>query len=254
MARSISLSPAPRVNEEAGPQTEVLHRAIPYPTTIHVVIRTLVALLFVLAACTTATSPTPEPTPSPTPQPTESPSPEPTDEATPDATPSGSEGSFGGFSVAANPDADALFAQRNDCQNLDDAYQVDFPGAWNTNAEFGGQPPCSWFAPTEYETGAPGTTPDEVAVEIFRIEGERTRGEIEVREDGFVGVTQPAYRAMITTGDETAYEYVVQLGPTSEEGPNLVARTSSEMGGDFELNMAVLDRMMSTMEFIGSID
>jgi hypothetical protein len=217
------------------------------------VIRTLIAVLCVLAACTTTTSPTPEPTPSPTPQATESPSPEPTDQATPEATPSASEGSFG---VAANPDADALFAQRNSCQNLDDGYQLDFPGAWNTNAEFGAVPPCSWFAPTEYETGAPGTVPDEVAVEIFRIEGERTYGSAEVtdREEGFVGVTQPAYRATITTGDEVTYEYVIQLGPTPEEGPNLVARTSSEMGGDFDLNRAVLDRMMATMEFIGSID
>ena len=255
MARSIGLGPAPRVNDVAGPQTEVLHRPIPYPTTIHVVIRTLVALLFVLAACTTATSPTPEPTPSPTPQPTESPSPEPTDEATPETTPSGSEGSFGGFSVAANPDADAVFAQRNDCQNLDYGYQVDFPGAWNTNAEFGTVPPCSWFAPTEYETEAPGTTPDEVAIEIFRVDGDRSNlGDIVQREEGFVGVTQPAVRVRVTVGGEDLYEYVIQLGPTPEEGPNLVARTSSEMGGDFELNMAVLDRMMSTMEFIGSID
>lgn len=214
-------------------------------------------LLVVLAACTpAASSPTTRPTLSPTAQPTDSPSPEPTDEATPDATPSASEGSFGGFSIAANAEADALFAQRNSCENLDDGYQVDFPGEWNTNAEFGTVPPCSWFAPTEYETGAPGTVPAEVAIEIFRIDGERTYGSAEVtdREEGLVGVTQPAYRATITTDDEEIYEYVIQLGPTPEEGPNLVARTSSEMGGDFELNMAVLDRMMATMEFIGSIE
>jgi len=221
------------------------------------VIRTLLVLLVVLAACTpAASSPTTQPTLSPTAQPTDSPSPEPTDEATPDATPSASEGSFGGFSIAANAEADALFAQRNSCENLDDGYQVDFPGEWNTNAEFGTVPPCSWFAPTEYETGAPGTVPAEVAIEIFRIDGERTYGSAEVtdREEGLVGVTQPAYRATITTDDEEIYEYVIQLGPTPEEGPNLVARTSSEMGGDFELNMAVLDRMMATMEFIGSIE
>jgi len=214
-------------------------------------------LLVVLSACTpAASSPTTQPTLSPTAQPTDSPSPEPTDEATPDATPSASEGSFGGFSIAANAEADALFAQRNSCENLDDGYQVDFPGEWNTNAEFGTVPPCSWFAPTEYETGAPGTVPAEVAIEIFRIDGERTYGSAEVtdREEGLVGVTQPAYRATITTDDEEIYEYVIQLGPTPEEGPNLVARTSSEIGGDFELNMAVLDRMMATMEFIGSIE
>ena len=47
--------------------------------------------------------------------------------------------------------------------------------------------------------------------------------------------------------------YVVQLGPTLADGPNLVARTTTEMGGDFDLNRAVLDRMMATMEFIGVI-
>ena len=34
---------------------------------------------------------------------------------------------------------------------------------------------------------------------------------------------------------------------------DLVVRTSSLMGGDFNLNRAVLDRMMATMEFIGTI-
>jgi hypothetical protein len=224
------------------------------------VIRILLALLVVLAACTpAASSPTmqPTPTPSPTPQATDSPSPEPTEEATPETTASASEGSFGGFSVAANPDADALFAERNTCQNLDDGYEVDFPAEWNTNAEFGAVPPCSWFAATEYETGAPGTTPDEVAIELFVVDGERSHDpdEIESRDEGFVGVTQPAFRVVLDEGDGTmAYEYVIQLGPTPEEGPNLVARTSSEMGGDFDLNRAVLDRMMATMEFIGTIE
>ena len=50
----------------------------------------------------------------------------------------------------------------------------------------------------------------------------------------------------------TTYLYVVQLGPTAEEGPNLVARTDTSMGGDYELNKAVLDRMMATIEFVGT--
>jgi hypothetical protein len=223
------------------------------------VIRTLIALLFVLAACTSPTAdPTAEPTPTETPQPSDSPgaSAEPTDAASPDATPRASEGSFGGFSIAANGEADALFEETNSCQNLDDGYEVEFAAEWNANAEFGAQPPCSWFAPAEYETGAPGTVPEEVAITIVRIEGERDYGTAEVsdRETGFVGVTQPAYRVTVTDGDETTYEYVIQLGPTLEEGPNLVASTSTERGGDFELNQAVLDRMMASMEFIGSIE
>jgi hypothetical protein len=221
------------------------------------VIRILLVLLLVLAACTpAASSPTTQPTPSPTAEATESASPEASDEATPDATPTASDWSFGGFTVAANAEADALFVETFDCQNLDDGYQVDFPAEWNANAEFGDQPPCSWFAATEYETGVTGTIPDEVAIVIFRIEGERQYGRADIteREEGFVGVTQPAYRVTGTFGDETFYEYVVQLGPTLEEGPNLVAGTSSERGGDFDLSKAVLDRMMATMELIGSIE
>ena len=70
-------------------------------------------------------------------------------------------------------------------------------------------------------------------------------GDESERADGMIGATQPAYRAVVTDGDETAYLYVVQLGPTLEDGPNLVARTTSEMGGDFGLNRAILDRMMA---------
>ena len=217
------------------------------------------ALVLVLAACTpAASSPTTQPTPVPTPtaEPTASPTAEPTDEATASAAPSASEGGFGGFTVPANAEADALFVDRNQCENIDYGYQVDFPAEWNANAEFGDLPPCSFFAATEYETGAPGTVPDEVAIVISRIDGERTYGSAEVtdREEGVVGVTQPAYRATISSADETIYEYVIQLGRTPEEGPNLVASTSSERGGDFELNKAVLDRMMATMEFIGTIE
>ena len=221
-------------------------------------IRTLIALLFVLAACTSPADPTAEPTPTPTQEPSDSasPSPEPTEEATPDATPQASEGSFGGFSIGANAEADALFEETNSCQNLDDGYEVDFPAEWNANAEIAFQPPCSWFAPTEYETGAAGTVPDEIAIVITRIDGERDygTGEVSDREEGFVGVTQPAYRVTVTDGDETTYEYVVQLGRTLEEGPNLVASASTERDGDFELNRAVLDRMMASMELIGSIE
>lgn len=218
-----------------------------------------VALLLILAACTptadtsTPAEPTaiPQPTPSATPGAT--PSPEETEpaEETPSSTPIEGEG---GFTIAANAEADALMVDRFDCQNLDDGYQVEFPAAWNTNAEIGGTPTCSWFAPTEYETGAPGDVPDEVAIEMFVIDDDRVHdGDERDRVEGFIGATQPAYRVVVSDGDETAYLYVVQLGPTLAEGPNLVARTTSEMGGDFDLNRAILDRMMATMEFIGII-
>ena len=145
-------------------------------------------------------------------------------------------------------------AGRFDCQNLDDGYQVDFPAEWNTNAEFGGVPTCSWFAPTEYETGAPGSVPDEVAIEIFvdRRRSQYRRRDQRSSESGS-SARRSRQRGSASPGRRDGYEYVVQLGPTPEEGPNLVARTTSEMGGDYDLNRAVLDRMMATMEFIGVI-
>jgi hypothetical protein len=222
-----------------------------------------IAMLLILAACTSSanSSPSSEPTATPEPTPTASASPEPTpspsvaetDSPEASASPSQIEGE-GGFTWEANAEGDALMLERFDCQNLDDGYQVDFPAEWNTNAEFGSVPTCSWFAPTEYETGAPGSVPDEVAIEIFVVDGDRGyHGEVSDRREGLIGATQPATRVTVTDGGETSYEYVVQLGRTPEDGPNLVARTTSEMGGDFDLNRAVLDRMMATMEFIGVI-
>jgi hypothetical protein len=218
-----------------------------------------IVLVLLLAACTRTgeTSPSVEPTDTPQPTPSATPeasaSPEPTDSAEPSASSSPIEGGSG-FTIEANAEADAHFLERFSCENLDDGYRVDFPAEWNTNAELGGVPPCSWFAPTEYQTGGPGEVPDEVAIEIFIIDGDRGyHGEISERQEGMVGATQPATRIEVTDGDVTAYEYVVQLGRTLEEGPNLVARTSTEMGGDFDLNRAILDRMVATMEFIGVI-
>ena len=218
-----------------------------------------IVMLLILAACTPAadTSTPAEPTdisqppPSATPEATPSPDETASAEETPSSTPIEGEG---GFTIAANAEADALMVDRFDCQNLDDGYQVEFPAEWNTNAEIGGTPTCSWFAPTEYETGAPGDVPDEVAIEIFVIDDDRVHtGDESERVEGMIGATQLAHRVVVTDGDETAYVYVVQLGPTLAEGPNLVARTTSEMGGDFDLNRAILDRMMATMEFIGII-
>jgi hypothetical protein len=218
-----------------------------------------IAMVLMLAACTPTADATSSPDPTDTPEPTPSATAEPTASAeeseSPEETASSSpvEGE-GGFTFEANAEADSLFVERFTCENLDDGYQVDFPAAWNANAEFGGVPPCSWFAATEYEGGGPGDVPDEVAIEIFVVDGDRGYlVDITERAEGVIGATQPAVRVIVTDGDVTAYEYVVQLGPTPEEGPNLVARTTSEMGGDFDLNRAVLDRMMATMEFIGVI-
>lgn len=211
----------------------------------------LACLALLLSACIGGTDatrqPTVEPTPDanatqqPTTEPTESPTPEPTTAATvaPDGT----------FVPAENAEADALFLARDECQNLRDGYQLVFPDEWYTNTEFRDVPACSWFSPTFYEVDGSSDVPDEIAITIVWMAGDSGSFEDPIRREfGMVG-GQSAVRVEY----EDSYVYQIQLGPTPEEGPNLVARTARDMGGDYELNKAVLDRLMLTIEFIGSV-
>ncbi len=107
---------------------------------------------------------------------------------------------------------------------------------------------CSWFSPTFYEVDDSGEVPDEIAITIVWEPGDRGSFEDPIRRElGMVG-GQSAVRVEY----EDSYVYQIQLGPTPEEGPNIVAMTTREMGGDYELNKAVLDRLMLTIEFVGS--
>ena len=227
---------------------------MPYPR----LLPSILVLGLLLSACiggtdaqTTApaTTPTLEPTPSATPEPT----PEPTEAETPEPTESPSpvmSGPPGGFAVVPNPEADALFLEPDTCTNERDNYEVTFPDAWWTNTEVGRHPACIWFSPTFYEVPNPNQTPEEIAITITWVAGDvgRTDADIVSRQEVIVG-GQAASR--VEWDDET-YWYVIQLGPTPEEGPNLLVETSDEMGGDYELNKAVMDRMMATIEVFGS--
>src|SRR5688500_15084560 len=211
------------------------------------------ALVLVLAACSTATTPapsTPQPTASAEPTASATPSTEPTqtEAATPSPTDDG--GTPSGFTVTPHPEADSLFLDRDDCENLEDGYRLEFPEEWYTNTEIGDVPACSWFSAEFYEVDDPNEVPDEIAITIEYVEGDSGSFEDAVRrETVIVGSTQEATRVEY----DDSYLYQVQLGPSPEEGPNLLVTTTTEMGGDYELNKAVLDRIMSTMEFIGSV-
>ena len=224
----------------------------------------VIGLVLSLAGCLGENEPTPSPTPAPTTQEpdasepaTMTPAPSEAVSATPSGTPAPSFGGGGGFTVTPNPDADALFLERDECTNPRDGYQLQFPDDWWTNTEIARFPACVWFSPTFYEVVDETERPDEIAIEILWIDGDYGWSTEEFsREDVAVG-TQRGVRAEIAgTADDdangTTYLYVVQLGPTPEEGPNLVARTDTDMGGDYALNKAVLDRIMATIEFIGT--
>ena len=187
--------------------------------------------------------------------PTEAPTTSPSATATPET--SGSTAPTA-FAVAPNADADALFAIQDSCRNPQDGYVLAYPDSWYTNTEIRDVPACSWFSPSFYTVDDFDPLPPEIAIEIFWIEGDRGyTTDVLGSEDGLAG-GQYATRVEVagTAADATdgeSYEYLIQLGRTREEGPNLVARTDSGMGGDYELNRAVLDRIVASMEFIGSV-
>ena len=159
-----------------------------------------------------------------------------------------------GFTVLPNPEADSLFLDRDECENSEDGYRLEFPDDWYTNTEIGDVPACSWFSPTFYEADESGDVPSEIAITIEILDGDRGYHDDFISNDEVVvGATQDAHRVELESDGTTIYEYVVQLGPTPEEGPNLLARTDTDMGGDYELNKAVLDRIMATIEFLGTI-
>jgi hypothetical protein len=215
------------------------------------------ALALVVAACSpqavapSSTPPSEKPTFEATPS--ASAATEPTESAS--AEPSASAGEPpSGFTVLPNPEADSLFLDRDECENAEDGYRLEFPEEWYTNTEIGDVPACSWFSPTFYEADDSGAVPPEIAITIEILDGDRGyHDDFISNEEVVVGATQVAHRIEVESDGTTMYEYVVQLGPTSEEGPNLLARTDTDMGGDYELNKAVLDRIMATVEFIGTI-
>jgi len=216
--------------------------------------RTLIsfaALVLGLSACIGGTDATQQPTTEPTPEATATPEPtaQPTESPTPEPTTAATTAPDGTFVPAENAEADALYLARDECQNLRDGYQLVFPDDWYTNTEIRDVPACSWFSPTFYEVDDSSEVPDEIAITIVWMPGDIGSFEDPIRREfGMVG-GQSAVRVEY----EDLYRYQIQLGPTPEEGPNLVATTSRDMGGDYELNKAVLDRLMLTIEFIGSV-
>lgn len=237
---------------------------------------TLIALALLVGACqgadaspslstepiASASPSEPAPSASPSAEPTPSPTASPTPTAPTTASPAAT-APPGEFAIAPNAAADTLFLDRDECANPAAGYRLAFPDAWWTNTAYGRIEPCSWFSPTFYEVSGDDAPPDEIAIVISLVEGDvGWFEEVVSREEGRVGVTQDAVRIELrgaagSGGQMPAewreYAYVVQLGPTPEEGPNLYVRTATDMGGDYELNRAVLDRIMATIEFVGSV-
>lgn len=163
------------------------------------------------------------------------------------------------FTVIDDAQADALFETPDTCSNPEDGYTVTYPDAWFSNTEVGIWPACSWFAASFYDVGEdPNAVPPAVAIVAESMEGDTGSFEENLLRESVTVGGRPAIRVedrgVEGSGSTNppgwhSYLYQVQLGSTPEEGPNLVFRTTTEMGGDYNLNKAVLDRIMALIEF-----
>ena len=201
-------------------------------------------MVLVLGACTT--------TPSPTASPRASVTAVASAPAVPSASPSAAPTPL---SVLESEEADALFRQPDTCRNPEITYSVTFPDDWYTNTAIGDQAACTWFTPDFFEVGASGEMPEEIWIRISLVEGligynmlTQVERSDDVRIDGYAG-HRAEFRTLEdindTVSDRLTYQYVV---PFDTSGPTLVASTSVDMAGDYELAKAVLDRIMVSME------
>lgn len=217
----------------------------------------LLVLALALAACqstavATSSASVPSETAMPEPSPSAAPASSAPESTGPSAaaTPAASSRSDG-FAIIPDAEADGLFLDRNTCTNPDAGYRVAFPAGWVTNTAVGDIAACSWFAPAPFTPGGSSEVPAGVAIVIEVVQRDNYTGgsDPDIDAEGLIGETQAAFRV---NGDDQ-YTYVVLLGPPGE-GPTLLAWTSPELAGSYELNKAILDRMMSTMELLGSIE
>lgn len=160
------------------------------------------------------------------------------------------------FTVLESPEADALFVGPDTCTNPADGYTVRYPDSWYTNTEIGNVPACSWFSPTFYDVTEDGPRPDEIAIEIRVFEGAIgfIWADLYSEDVTIGGVGGRRYESGMTKDpeqptNELMYSYLAYLDREQSEGRKIWAFTGTEYGGDYELNRAVFDRIMASLEF-----
>jgi len=165
------------------------------------------------------------------------------------------------FTVIDSAEADRLFETPDTCTNPVAGYTVTFPDDWYTNTEIGDWPACTWFSPIYYEVAAnPNEVPPEIAITLvfadvvygYIAEPDFTHSQ-QLHVAGFeanraeqVGATElpGVYRPQPPT-----YFYTVYLGDQPFTQPTLRATTNFDGAADYELNKAVLDRIMALIQF-----
>lgn len=173
------------------------------------------------------------------------------------------------FTVIDSAEADELFATPDTCANPDAGYTITYPDDWFTNTEIsdvpaiGDWPACSWFSPTFFELSEDSTSlPPQLAIVItvedtsfgFVCEPDATVDDA-VTVGGFDGNRMEHTGCPDPQGAPRAvphpprYEYTVIVAPQPAEVPTLRAQTYSAFAANYELNKAVLDRIMALIEF-----
>ncbi len=171
-----------------------------------------IAMLLILAACTSTTtsSPSAEPTATPEPTPTASASPEPTPSASaaetdsPEASPSSSpDRGCGRLHLGGERRGRrALRSTASTARTWTTATRsTSRPSGTRTPSSAASRPAAGSRRPST-RPGTPASVPDEVAIEIFVIDGPREYLlEIIDEDSGFVGATQPATRVRVAGND-----------------------------------------------------
>jgi hypothetical protein len=136
---------------------------------------------------------------------------------------------------------DALFANTKTCAPAGGEFAISFPASWATGSNAG---QCTLFGPgssalgqvqVEVSDGAFGTVESTVGNEDLVVSGYPGH-----RLESISDLHQP------DPGVKN-YQYIVYLGDGRSLGPNLSLSTGNRFGGDYEVNAAVLDRMVSTI-------
>jgi hypothetical protein len=164
------------------------------------------------------------------------------------------------FTVIDSHEADTLFAAPATCTNPVRDYTISYPFSWFTNDAFDSLPACSWFAPVQFAIDDVKDVPSEVAIWISVFPG--ASGTVnqavvslyeEVTIDGYSGWRREQTGTIYEGGGFEAqlpgYAYVAVLGPERAVEPTLRAFTASDGSNDYELNKAVLDRMMARFDY-----
>jgi hypothetical protein len=142
-----------------------------------------------------------------------------------------------------------------ECQNDTLGIRLKVPAGWWYSS---GRSPCQFLNRERFDLA--GSEPlDRVAIEIRMLPGDVGTVDAVVKEEHMEIDGRPATvwelhvqgsEGGVLPPNTRLYEYIIQLGPVSEFGPNLLASTSTLSPG-YEENRLILDEVMQSLRLLG---